>query len=265
MTPRARSAEFALRPAIVVLCLVLGGCIGQRGGPDITGSTGGTDMRAAVDQLGQRYERNPGEKHTSLAYARALRSLDQRAQAVAVLQTAAIKAPTDSEILTAYGKALADAGRFKEAMDVLGRAHTPDRPNWRVLSTQGAILDQIGEHAAARQYYENALKIAPGEPTVLSNLGLSHALSKDLSQAEAVMAQAAAHPSADPRVRANYALVLALLGRFSESEAMARKDLSPDDAAANISYVRSMMSQQNNWQKLQQMDKAKQRNAKRAP
>ncbi len=49
---------------------------------------------------------------------------------------------------------------------------------------QGTSLDQFGRHDEARNYYASALKIVPGEPSVLSNLGLSYVLSKDLPKAE---------------------------------------------------------------------------------
>ncbi|MFX8351155.1 hypothetical protein ABTL64_19775, partial [Acinetobacter baumannii] len=78
---------------------------------------------------------------------------------------------------------LADNGNFQQAFDVLGRAHTPEDPDWRILSAQGAVLDQLERHDEARQYYASALKVVPEDASVLSNLGLSYLLSKDLPKA----------------------------------------------------------------------------------
>ena len=47
-------------------------------------------------------------------------------------------------------------------LEVLGRAHSPDQPDWHILSAQGAVLDQMGRHAEAQRYYLTALKIVPG-------------------------------------------------------------------------------------------------------
>ena len=88
----------------------------------------------------------------------------------AVLEQASIQNPKNMELLGAYGRALADVGNYQQALDVLGRAHTPDRPDWRILSVQGAVLDQMGRHEDAQRYYATALKIVPDEPSVLSNL-----------------------------------------------------------------------------------------------
>src|SRR5262249_31144077 len=158
----------------------------------------------------------------------------QRSQAVAVLEEATLRNPDNKVLLGAYGRALADVGNYNQALDVLGKAHTPDQPDWRILSAQGAVLDQMGRHAEAQRYYASALKIAPDEPSVLSNLGLSYALAKDLPRAEASLRRATAQSSVDPRVRQNLALVIGLQGRFPEAEEIARADLPPDEAAANV-------------------------------
>ena len=182
-----------------------------------------------------------------MTYARALHGLDQNTQAVAVLQNTAIQNPNDMEVLGAYGKALADAGRLTEAADILSRAHTPERPNWSVVSTQGTIADELGDHEAAREYYREALKIHPNDPTVLSNMGLSYALSRQLPRAEETLLLAAAQPGADMRVRQNLSLVLALEGKFPQAEEWSRRDLSPIEAAANVASIRQMISQSNTW------------------
>ena len=248
---------FALMTAALGL-LALGACKSTNG--DITGSIGGAgaELPASPDALqkfsddwGKRYEADPANKMAAINYARALRQQARTAQAVAVLQGAVIKHPNDFDLLGAYGKALADNGRLKEAADALARAHTPERPNWGILSAQGAVADQLGDHAGAQNYYEAALKIAPGDPAVLSNLGLSYALTNQLPRAETSLRQAAAHPQADNRVRQNLALVLALQGKFGEAEEVSRHDLSPADAAANVAAIRSMIAQSNTWRDIQ--------------
>jgi Flp pilus assembly protein TadD len=210
-----------------------------------TAAPGHPDPRQAIDAWGARYRANPRDAAAAINYALALRSNGQRSQAVAVLEQASIQNPSSMELLGAYGRALADVGNYKQALQVLNRAHTPDRPDWRILNVQGAVLDQMGQNEEARRYYMTALKIMPDEPSVLSNLGLSYALSKDLVRAEATLKQAAARRPVDPRVRQNLALVVGLQGRFAEAESIARADLPPDEAAANAAYLRQMLSQQN--------------------
>jgi Flp pilus assembly protein TadD len=237
------------RAAAVLLAGALAGCAGLKP-MGTTGSVGAASAVASADEerhdadaWGDRYRANPGDPDVAIGYAQSLRASGQRAQAVAVLEQASLRSPKNMALLGAYGRALADVGNYQQALDVLSRAHTPDRPDWRILSVQGAVLDQMGRHQDAQRYYDTALKIFPEEPSVLSNLGLSYALSKDLPRAEATLRRAAAAANPDPRVRQNLALVVGLQGRFAEAESIARADLPPDEAAANVAYLRQMLSQ----------------------
>jgi Flp pilus assembly protein TadD len=208
-----------------------------------------SDWRRDVQVLGERYRADPRDVEAAMGYAQALRATGQRSQATAVLEQASIQHPHNTALLGAYGRALADIGNYQQALEVLKRAHTPDQPDWRILSVQGAVLDQMGRHEEARRHYHAALKIAPEEPSVLSNLGLSYALTKDLSAAEATLRRASARAGTDKRVRQNLALVVGLQGRFAEAESIARADLPAQEAADNVAYLRQMLSQQDDWKK----------------
>jgi Flp pilus assembly protein TadD len=175
-----------------------------------------------------------------------LRAAGQRSQAVAVLEQATIAHSGNKALLAGYGRALADNGNFQKAFDALTRAHTPDDPDWRILSVQGTVLDQLGRNDEARQYYASALKIVPGEPSVLSNLGLSYALSKDLPKAEETLRRAYGSAGADARVRQNLALVVGLQGRFAEAESIAKADQPAEEAAANVAYLKQLLHEKQN-------------------
>ena len=77
---------------------------------------------------------------------------------------------------------------------------------------------------------------------MLSNLGMSYVLSKDLPKAEEALRQAYANTKADVRVRQNLGLVVGLQGRFAEAETIVKADLPPDEAAANVAYLKQMLN-----------------------
>ena len=77
------------------------------------------------------------------------------------------------------------------------------------------------------QFYREALKIAPDEPAVLTNMGLSLALARRLPEAERVLRQAAASPKADATMRGDLALVLALQGKDAEAERVGEQIVRP--------------------------------------
>jgi Flp pilus assembly protein TadD len=244
----ARAALRALSMlALAVLAGPLGGC---REFGDVTGSirspaappTGEAQLRAYAEACRQRYERDPGAKAASIEYARVLRALTRYGEAVAVMQAAAVRAPKDGDVLGEYGKALADDGQLAQAKDVLTRAYSPDDPKWDVMSVQGAVADRMGDHATAMQFYRDALKIAPDEPAVLTNMGLSYALAKRLPDAERTLRAAAARPKADARTRGDLALVLALEGKYAEAEQVSQTDLPPEAAHANVEAIQRMIA-----------------------
>jgi len=249
-----RAGRLAGSVAIAVLvAAAVSGC-NTTASTDTTGSIGlastaptESDWRREADAAGAAYRVNPRDPDAAIRYARALRVIGQRAQAASVLEQAAIRNPKSHAVLGAYGRALADVGNYSQALDVLSRAHTPDQPDWHILSVQGAVLDQMGRHDEAQRYYASALRLVPDEPSVLSNLGLSYALQHDLKRAESTLRQATATGRASVKVRQNLALVVGLQGRFEEAETIARADLPPDEAAANVTYLRQMLAQPGKW------------------
>jgi Flp pilus assembly protein TadD len=261
-----RTARWLASAAIIgCVGVSLAGCV-TTGMGDVTGSvaasappTSDADWRREAEAQGARYRARPNDPEVAIAYARALTALGERTQAASVLQQASMRNPDNKAVLGAYGRALADVGNYAQALEVLGRAHTPDQPDWRILSAQGAVLDQMGQHQEAQSYYSSALKMAPDEPSVLSNLGLSYALAKDLPKAEATLRRAVERPGADRRVRQNLALVVGLQGRFAEAESIARADLPPEEAAANVAYLKQMMSDHNDWAQLAPSAKTRKR------
>jgi Flp pilus assembly protein TadD len=227
-----------------VLAFALAGC--QTTDSDVTGSLGEkaaasapSDARRDVDSLRERYKADPKDPAVALEYGRALRANGERSQAVAVLQQAALANPKNKPLLAGYGRALADNGNFQQAFDVLTQAHTPEDPDWRILSAQGAVLDQLGKFDEARQYYGNALKIVPDEPSVLSNLGMSYLLSKD-----------------NLRLRMNLAVVLTLEGQQAEAEKVLKADVSPEEGNVRVAELKRLSTKK---------DGKPERNASRAP
>jgi Flp pilus assembly protein TadD len=253
MRQQCSLARFLASAAVTaILAAGLGGCQTMS---DVTGSVtskadpGPSDEaepRRAVEVYGERYRANPKDAEVALAYGQALRATGQRAQAVAVLEQATIAHPGNKALMAGYGRALADNGNFQQAFDILSRAHSPDNPDWRILSVQGTALDQLGRHDEARRYYASALKIVPDEPSVLSNLGLSYMLTKELPKAEETLRRAYAGGRADARVRQNLGLVVGLQGRFAEAETIVKADLPEDEAAANVAYLKQMLSHKDN-------------------
>ncbi len=256
---RATSALPLIVAAVVAVSGVLGGCArpnARTDGPAVTGSIpqNATDRQAVVAEWTRRYQSTPDDRDTALGFAQALRADGRTAQAVEVLQRAMLQYAKDVGVASAYGKSLAANGDFDEALKVVRAANSPRTPDWRLTSAEGAIQDQLGNSAEARRLYQEALKLAPDEPTVLNNLGLSYVFTNELAKAETTLRRAVASPRADSRVRQNLALVVGLQGRFDEADRLAAAELPPEEARANVAYLRGLLSQPNTWKQLKQAD-----------
>jgi Flp pilus assembly protein TadD len=214
------------------------------------------ELQAAAHSIGASYAANPNDKATALRYASLLQMNGDADQSLAVMRKLAIAHPKDRDVLAAYGKALAAAGQLEPALDAIRRAQTPEYPDWKLVSAEGAILDQMGQPEPARALYRKALELKPEEPSILSNLGMSYLLQGDLKTAESYMRAAAEKPGADSRVRQNLALVVGLQGRFDEAERIASHELSPEQARANVAYLRAMLAQQNSRKQLKDEKKS---------
>ena len=154
--------------------------------------------------------------------------------------------PRNTALLGAYGRALADVGNYKQALDVLDRAHTPDQPDWRILSAQGAVLDQTRPpRGGAALLLERAEDRARRPVGAVQSRPVLRARQGPASAPRRRCGGPPQPSGTDPRVRQNLALVVGLQGRFAEAESIARADLPPEEAAANVAYLRQMLSQQN--------------------
>ena len=233
-----------------VAALTLSACANNRptamASADFSGATA-TQQASAVGQLAARYKSNPRDKATIIYYAAALRSAGQPDQAASVMENGLALYKNDVDVKVAYAKALSAAGRFDQALNVVDDAIDPAQPNWNALLVKGAILDQSGRNPEARAIYTQALLTAPNEASLEANMGLSFAMSNDLSQAEAHLRKAVTMQHATSQIRQNLALVVGLQGRFDEARKLFAAELPPEQVEANMSYVRALLTQQNRW------------------
>jgi Flp pilus assembly protein TadD len=150
------------------------------------------------------------------------------------------------------GKKLLGIGKSSEALDLLERASATPQANWQTFSALGSAYDQQGRYEIAREKYQQALKLKPGEVSVQNNLAMSYALQGKLPEAEKILRTALNSPGGKDiqRVRQNLALVVGLQGRFEEARKIASEDLPPDEVEANLAFLQQMLSQPNTWQQL---------------
>ena len=120
------------------------GSISRGGGKPVDQMSAGRTARRRRARSATPTPPIPSDKPTALRYASVLQMNGETDQALAVMRKLAIAYPKDREVLAAYGKSLAGAGQFEPALDAVRRAQTPEYPDWKLVSAEGAILDQLG-------------------------------------------------------------------------------------------------------------------------
>jgi Flp pilus assembly protein TadD len=234
-----RTYASAARVAVVAgLALSLGACSQSSGllmsepeVPDVSASRVAemprSEAEKAAEHWGKQHASQPRSGKAALNYARSLKALDRKAEALAVLQSSYLYNAQDREYLSEFGRLALDQGHAPMAQQLLERADDPAKPDWRVLSARGVALAQQGEYKAAIPFLERARTLAPTQPSIVNNLALVYTMDGQAAQAEPMLRQATASAGADPRVRQNLALVLQLQGKKEEATRVAAGDDLP--------------------------------------
>ncbi len=236
---RASAARMAM---VASLALSLGACSQSSGllmsepeVPDVSASRvaemSRPEAEKSAEHWGKEHSKQRRDGKSALNYARSLKALDRKPEALAVLQGAYLYNAQDREYLSEFGRLALDQGHAPMAQQLLEKADDPSKPDWRVLSARGVALAQQGKYKEAIPFLERARGLAPDQPSVANNLALAYTMDGQASQAEPMLRQATS-TAADPRVRQNLALVLNLQGKKEEATRVAMGNDMPVPAAA---------------------------------
>jgi Flp pilus assembly protein TadD len=202
---------------------------------------GRSELAKATEYWGQAYAKNPSDAQAALNYARNLKAMGEKRQALAVLQQTSMMNATHRGINAEYGRLALEFDQVSLAQKLLEQAEDPTNPDWRTTSARGTALAKQGRYREAATFYEKSLTLSPEQPSTLSNLALAYAMEGEVDKAEPLLKRAAGNGSPDGRINQNLALVLSLQGKYDEAKLTGARDLAPDKAAANVDYLRSIV------------------------
>ncbi len=193
-----------------------------------------TELQKATEYWGREYAKNPNDAEKALNYARNLKALGEKRQALAVLQQVSVFHGTNRAINSEYGRLALEFDQVSLAQKLLAQADDPANPDWRVISARGTVLAKQGLYRDAIAFYERARALAPEEPSVLNNLALAYTMEGKPEQAEPLLKQAMSAGGAhESRVSQNLALVLGLQGKTDAAKVAAAGE--PPISTASLS------------------------------
>jgi Flp pilus assembly protein TadD len=192
----------------------------------LTGTVGGAMIPGFVASAASA--ENPKRAASEAAAARKYLAKRQADKAVQHAELAVSFAPNVAEYRALLGQAYLLAGRFTSAKQALTDALTLDPSNPQVALNLTLAQIAQGDWSGARRTLDEHDNINP------SDRGLAYALAGDPMRAIEILEPAARAADATPKTRQNYALSLALAGRWPEAKTIAAIDLSPADVDARI-------------------------------
>ena len=168
-------------------------------------------------------ERLRGENDAALRHAT---TAFERIEAPAVLRAQALT--TAGAVLLVRGESGAAESRLRDAVEL-------DPASWRAWNALGQALDQRRAWPEAASAYRKALDIAPDEPAVLNNFGVSRLGAGDHSGAAELFFRARRAAPDLAMVDTNLRLALALQGEYDAALAGSGIEQAPE-TLNNVGY-----------------------------
>jgi Flp pilus assembly protein TadD len=203
-------------------------------------SRGAGDFGNAVNLYRHAATMQPSNPEPLVALGDTLLEMGKPDEAIVNYNAALKLNPSDAAGLRGLAKAYLKTGRPDLASNPLAVAYqgTPDDP--KLLLLIGVADDFIGQHADAQARYQQGLRIAPGDRSLILDLSLSLALSEKFDAAIDLLRPLAYSPGATPQERQTLALIYGLKGDQNTARELARKDLDAASVDHNLAFYETL-------------------------
>ncbi len=259
ISPVARTVEQGAAEALYGL----GSAIGTDGGPELpvaylqlalyldpslylADMAIGDVMQSAsrCDEAIIAYERVPEtmalRRNADLQIAACLQDLDKPEKAVRYVERVLNAAPDDIQAAVMLGDIYRAIDKFSEAADAYSHAiaaiKTEDAEDWRIYYYRGIALERSKQWARAEADFNHALKLSPGQASVLNYLGYSWVdMGVNLDKAMAMIKQAVDARPNDGYIVDSLGWAYYRLHRYKDAVATLERaiELRPEDSTIN--------------------------------
>ena len=202
------------------------------------------NLGGAVEAARKAFELRPLDAESVSLYAVYLTEAGRAREAAEVLAPYMTAVQPDLDVLTARGMALASLGRREEALQTFARARAADPSNTRVLVNIGTVYLMAGDAPHARQAFEAALDIDPDVARAHNSLGVIAAREGRTAEAIERWRRAAALDPRDYQTLFNLGVTLRKAGREAEARPYLEaylKAAPPALEARDIARVRTWL------------------------
>ena len=188
----------------------------------ITAAGGGKINEAVI--IGEQALANGGEHIALNAMLGTLHLRSNNVEAgIRHLRVAHSARPADLLIATNLANALAQAGEYSSALQVLTDELASRDPTLQLARLRGFIAQSAEEFATAVQSYERVVGAVPSDWETWNNLGNAHRQAGNLEAALTALQRAVELSPQSPPIRLNYATTLGSAGRPDDAEQELRR------------------------------------------
>jgi len=189
------------------------------------------DIAGAVALCEENIRRRPNMPMSYLHLAYLRRAQGDLPAAIAAARKAFEMQPLAAESVSLYTVYLTEAGRAKEAADVLEPYMTAVKPDLDVLTSRGMALAALQRPAEALATFERGRQVDPSNPLVLVNMGTVYLMTGERARAREAFEAALEIDAGVARAHNSLGVIAAQEGRMAEAVERWRRavDLDPRD------------------------------------
>jgi arylsulfatase A-like enzyme/Tfp pilus assembly protein PilF len=189
------------------------------------------DLAGAVALCEENIRRRPNMPMAYLHLAYLKRAQGDLPAAIASARKAFEMQPLAAESVSLYTVYLTEAGRAKEAADVLEPYMTAVKPDLDVITSRGMALAALRKPAEALATFERGREVDPSNPLVLVNIGTVYLMTGDRARAREAFEGALDIDGGVARAHNSLGVIAAQEGRMAEAVERWRRavELDPRD------------------------------------
>jgi len=200
------------------------------------------NVDTAIPLYDRALQANPQGIEAKLGLGQALLTIGAADEAAAQFRDVLARHSDDGKARRGLAAALIGMGQPTLAEKQIDLALQANANDFHALNLLGVVLDMQGRHAEAQANYRRGLELAPDDPGLRSNYGLSLAITGQPQAAIGLLAPVASGRRSTPRIRQNLAFAYAMAGDLSNALQLCRHDMNEIFAQRQLAYYAQLRS-----------------------
>lgn len=188
---------------------------------------------------------DPENQDALFYFAESLRMSGHTGRALDQYNKLLARNPNNFAAMEGRGLCFLQHGDVQRALAELNLVVEKDATRWRALNAIGVVYSISGKDDEARKYYDMALDISGGNPSILNNIALGVAFAGDATKGVELLRGAIKtleEGNKKKTLENNLALIYGISGKMDEAEVILRKSLPEHAVYNNLGFYAKLAS-----------------------